>query len=146
MSGMSNYLENKLIDQLFRAQVFSFPITLYFALLTAAPNDTGGGTEVSGGGYARVPVVASLANFAGTQGAGSTTASTGTTATTSNNGAVTFPAPSAAWGVVGWMAVYDAGTTGNLLWYSPLAVAKTINSGDAAPSFPAASFALQLDN
>lgn len=146
MSAMSNYLENKLIDQLFRGQVYSFPSTLYFGLLTATASDTGGGTEVSGGSYARAGKAASLANFAGTQAAGSTTASSGTTGTTSNNTVITFPAPTANWGSVGHMGIYDASTGGNLLWWGPLAVAKTINNGDEAPSFAAAAFEIQLDN
>jgi len=146
MSAMSDYLENKLIDQLFRGQAFAFPGTLYFGLLTAAPSDTGGGTEVAGGSYARVSKVASLANFAGTQGAGTTTASTGTGGTTSNNGAITFPAPTANWGTVGYVGIYDASTAGNLLWWGALTTPKTINNGDAAPSYAAAAFTLQLDN
>lgn len=121
-------------------------LTAYFGLLTAAPSDTGGGTEVSGGSYARVAVNATMANFAGTQAAASTTASTGTGATTSNNGAVTFPAPTAGWGVVTHVGVYDQLTGGNLLFWAALTVSKTINNGDAAPSFAAAAFTLQLDN
>lgn len=146
MAAMSDYLENKLIDQLFRGQTYSFPGTLYFGLLTAAPSDTGGGTEVTGGAYTRKAVVASLANFAGTQSAGSTVASSGSSGTTSNNGAITFPAPSANWGVVTHMAIYDASTAGNLLFWAPLAVAKTINNGDDAPSFGIAAFTYQIDN
>lgn len=146
MAAMSNYLENKLVDQLFRAQAYTFPTTLYFGLLTAAPSDTGGGTEVSGGSYARVGVAASLANFAGTQAAASTTASSGTGGTTSNNGAITFPAPTANWGVATHMAIYDASTAGNLLFWAALANPKTINNADAAPSFAAAAFTYQIDN
>lgn len=121
-------------------------LNLYFGLLTAAPSDTGGGTEVSGGSYARVSVAAAMAQFAGTQAAASTTASTGTGGTTSNNNTVTFPAPSAPWGVVTHMAVYDQLTGGNLLFWSVLTASKTINSGDAAPAFAAAAFTLQIDN
>jgi hypothetical protein len=116
------------------------------ALLTAAPSDTGGGTEVTGGSYARVAVASSLANWAGTQAAASTVASTGTSGTTSNNAVITFPAPTAAWGSVTHMAVYDATTAGNLLFWAPLTVAKTVNNGDAAPSFAAAALTFQIDN
>jgi hypothetical protein len=146
MAAMSDYLENKLIDQLFRAQAFSFPATLYVALYTAAPSDTGGGTEVTGGSYARVSAAASLANFAGTQAAGSTTASTGTNGTTSNNGAITFPAPTANWGVVTHFAIYDASSAGNELFWGALTTAKTVNNGDAAPSFAAAALSIQIDS
>jgi len=146
MGALSDFVENKIIDWFLRGQAYTPPATVYVALLTAAPSDTGGGTEVSGGSYARVAVASSLANWAGTQAAASTTASSGTGGTTSNNGAITFPAPTANWGSVTHMAVYDASSAGNLLWYSALTTAKTVNSGDPAPSFPAASLTLQLDS
>lgn len=146
MAAMSDYLENKLIDQIFRGQAFTFPATLYVGLLTAAPSDTGGGTEVTGGSYARVGVTASLTNFAGTQSAGSTTASSGTGGTTSNNASITFPAPTANWGSVTHFGIYDAASAGNLLFYGSLGTAKTVNNGDAAPSFAAAALSVQIDN
>ena len=118
---------------------------VYVGLLTAAPSDSGGGTEVSGGSYARVAVANTAANWAGTQAAASTTVSTGTGGTTSNNGAITFPAPTANWGVVTHTAVYDQATGGNLLFWSALTVSKTVNNGDAAPSYAAAALTFQLD-
>lgn len=146
MAALSDYLENKILDYVLRAQAFSAPATTYVALLTAAPSDTGGGTEVTGGSYARVAVTSSLTNWAGTQSTGSTTASSGTGGQTSNNNTITFPAPTANWGVVTHMGVYDASTSGNLLFYAALTVSKTINNGDAAPSFAAAALTLQIDN
>ncbi len=118
----------------------------YVALFTATPSDTGGGTEVTGGSYARVAVGNSLANLAGTQSATSTTLSSGSGGTTSNNAAVTFPAPTANWGIVTSFGVYDTPTGGNLLFYANLTVSKTINNGDAAPSFPISSLTFQIDN
>ena len=156
MAALSDFAENKLIDWLFRAQAIGItgasagagtgPTTLYIALLTAAPSDTGGGTEVSGGSYARVSVTSSLANWAGTQSAGSTVASSGTTGTTSNNNAVTFPAPTANWGVITHAAIYDASSAGNLISWSALGTSKTVNNGDPAPSFAAAALTFQIDN
>lgn len=145
MAAMSDYLENKLIDQIFRGQAFSFPSTLYVGLFTANPSDTGGGTEITGNNYARVSVAASLANFAGTQGAGTTAASSGTGGTTSNNASLTFPTPSATWGTVTGFGIYDAASGGNLLWYGALSINKTINQGDTV-TFPAASLSIQIDN
>jgi hypothetical protein len=145
MAAMSNFLENKIIDQIFRGQAYSFPTTLYVGLFTAAPTDTGGGTEVSGGGYARASVAASLANFAGTQGAGTTSASSGDTGTTSNNASITFVTPGATWGTVSGFGVFDAATGGNLLFYGTLSISKTINQGDTV-TFPAASLSVQIDN
>ena len=156
MSAMADFLENKIIDFIFRAQALGVtgatagagtgPATLYVGLVTGAENDAAGGTEVSGGSYARVAVTSSLANWAGTQSAGSTTASTGTGGTTSNNNAVTFPAPTGNWGVCVGFGIWDATTTGNLLFYGALSVNKTINNGDAAPSFAAGQLSIQIDN
>lgn len=141
MSAMSDYLENKLIDQLFRGQSAPGTTTLYVGLLTAAPSDAGGGTEVSTGSYARVSVTSSLANWAGTQAAASTTASSGTGGQTSNNSAITFPTPTAGWGTVTHFGIYDAATSGNLLFWGQLTIAKTINEADTV-TFPAASLSI----
>lgn len=156
MAAMSDFMENKLIDWLLRAQAIGItgasaaagtgPTAVYVALLTAAPSDTGGGTEVTGGSYARVTVTSALTAWAGTQSAGSTTASSGSGGTTSNNNAITFPAPTANWGVVTHVALYDASSSGNLLLWAALTVSKTINNGDAAPSFAAAALTFQIDN
>jgi hypothetical protein len=120
--------------------------TYYVALFTANPSDTGGGTEVSGGSYARVALTLSLANMAGTQAAASTTASSGTSGTTSNNNTITFPSPTANWGTVTGMALMDAATGGNMHVFAALTTSKTVNNGDAAPTFAAAALTIQLDN
>lgn len=156
MAAMSDFLENKLIDWLFRGQAIgitgasagagSGPTSLYVGLFTANPTDTGGGTEVSGGAYARVTIASSLANWAGTQAAASTTASSGTSGTTSNNGAITFPAPTANWGVITGFGIFDATSGGNLLIWGSLSTSKTVNNGDAAPAFNAAALSIQIDN
>ena len=156
MTAFSDIAENKLIDWFFRAQAIGItgataaagtgPATLYVGLFTATPSDAGGGTEVSGGSYARVSVTSSLANWAGTQGAGTTTASTGTTGTTSNNNAITFPSPTGNWGTITSIGIFDAVSGGNLLIWGPLTTSKTVNNGDAAPSFPAGTLQFQIDN
>lgn len=146
MAALTDYAENRIIDWLLRGQTFTPPATVHVGLLTAAPTDSSAGTEVSGGGYARVAVASSLANWAGTQSSGSTTASSGTSGTTSNNNAITFPAPTANWGSVTHFAVYDAASAGNMLFFAALGTPKTINNGDAAPSFAAAALTFQIDN
>lgn len=145
MSAMTDYLENKLIDQIFRAQVFAFPATLYIGLLTAAPSDATGGTEATGGSYARVAVVGSLANWAGTQAAGSTVASSGTGGTTSNNGAISFPTPSANWGTITHFGIYDAASAGNLLFWGALSSSKAVFTGDAV-SIQIGQLQVQIDD
>jgi hypothetical protein len=143
---MSNYLENKLIDWLLRAQAFTPPATTYVGLFTASPADAGGGTEVSGGNYARAAIVSGLTQWAGTQSSGSTVASSGTGGTTSNNAAVTFNAPSANWGTIVAVGLFDALTVGNLLFFGAQSPSKTVNNGDAAPSFAIGALQLQIDN
>lgn len=153
---MTDFTENKLIDWFFRAQAIGItgasaaagtgPTSLFIGLYTANPTDAAGGTEVTGGSYARVTVTSSLANWAGTQAAASTTASTGTSGTTSNNAAITFPAPTANWGTITGVGIFDATTAGNLLFFGALTTSKTVNNGDAAPSFAAAALTVQIDN
>lgn len=145
--GCSDYLSNNLIDFIFRGQSFTFPTTMYEALFTASPGNSGGGTEVGGGiGYARVATTGSLANWAGTQSAGSTVASTGSGGQTSNNASIPFAGPvTSAWGTVVANAEYDASSGGNLLFWAPLtdaatnliATPKTVPSGVTPPLFPA---------
>lgn len=110
--------------------------------------------EVSGGSYARVKLsssgIAQLADWAGTQSTGSTTASTGTSSTTSNNSSAAFPSPTANWATgstqVGVFCLYDALTGGNLLAFGALNAPKSVNNGDGAPTFAAAALTASLDN
>jgi hypothetical protein len=100
-------------------------------------------TEASYTGYGRVTQASSLADWSGTQSAGSTTASTGTSGQTSNNNIITFGAPtSAQTGIVVGMFLADASSAGNIIVWSMLTNPKTINNGDAAPNFPAAAFTI----
>jgi hypothetical protein len=145
-TDLTNYTENKLIDWFFRGQAFTPPTTIYIGLLTAACSDSAAGTEVTGGSYARVAVTSTLANWAGTQSAGSTTASSGTGGTTSNNAIIAFPMPSATWGAVSYVGWYDASTSGNLLICKQLTLPKTINNGDPAPQFAIGTMTFRIDN
>jgi hypothetical protein len=114
MAEMSNYLENALINATLRATAYTAPTTVYVGLYTSDPTDANTGTEVTGGSYTRTAV---------TFGAPSD-------GVTTNSAAVEFPQATADWGVVGWIGILDASTSGNLLYHSPLDVAKTISSGD----------------
>lgn len=144
-AAMSDYWENKTVDHLFRATAYTAPLTLYVGLSTAACGETGFGTEVTGGAYARVAVTSGTAAWNGTHG-NTTGASSGTGGTISNAAVLTFPAPIANWGVVTHFFISDAASAGNILVCSALSTAKTINNGDAAPSFGAAALTFQIDN
>lgn len=146
MAAMSDYLENKLIDLIFRGQSYTAPV-LYVGLLTAAPTDAGGGTEVTGNAYARVKAAAgasqALTDWKSTQN--DNVASTGTTGTTTNTNAVNFATPTGSWGLVTHFGIYDALTSGNLLFWGALTQSKTINTGDTV-SFAAGQLSVQIDN
>ena len=146
MAALTNFAENKIVDALLRGQSLAAPATWYIALFTVTPGEAGGGTEVSGGGYARVAVNASLAAWAGTQGAGTTAVSSGTSGTTSNNASATFPTPTANWGLVNSWGLMDASTGGNMWIYAALTTSKNVNNGDPAPSYAAGALTFQIDN
>jgi len=144
MAAFSNYLENALVDHIMRATAYTAGTTRYVALFTAAPSDSGGGTEVSGGAYARAQLDASTTNWTNTQASGSG-ASSGTGGATQNNAIVTFPTPSGAnWGVITHFGIFDASTSGNLLFHGALTASKTVNDGDAAPTFPVGTLVITL--
>lgn len=126
MSQMSDYLEGQIRAHVFRTASFTKPTVLAVALYTAAPGETGGGTEVTGGSYARVQRNPLDANW---------TAASATDGLTDNAADLVFPAPTANWGSVTHMAILDATSAGNFLVYGALTTPKTINNGDAAPSF-----------
>lgn len=142
--ALSDYLENKLVDHVFRGTAYTAPATIYVALYTSACSDSAGGTEVTGGSYARASLATGTTTWANTQASG-TGASTGTNGTTSNSSTISFATPSAGWGTVTHIGLLDASTSGNLLVCTALTVSKTINTSDTV-SFPAASLTVQFDN
>lgn len=126
MSNMSDYLEVQLRAHLFRTASFTKPTVLGVGLFTVTPSDAGGGTEVTGGSYGRVNLPPLDANW---------TAVSATDGNTDNAVAITFPAPTANWGVVVAFGIFDATSAGNLLVWGPITPNKTVNNGDPAPSF-----------
>jgi hypothetical protein len=130
---MSDYLEVQLRAHVFRTASFAKPAQLWVSLHTANPTDAGTGAEVSGGSYARVERDPLDANW---------TAPDSTGGVTANAAAITFPAPTANWGVVTHFGIWDASAGGNLICYGALTTPKTINNGDAAPSFAIGALAM----
>jgi len=119
MSALSAYLENKIADHILGRVVFTAPVTVYLALYTTAPSESGGGTEVSGGSYARLSVTNSALNFpdaiAGVK---------------SNGTQLTFIEATAGWGTITYWGMYDAASGGNLLFFGALGTPTAIASGD----------------
>ena len=116
MSEMSNHLEVALLNLTLNGVAFTPVNNPYVSLHTSDPTDAGTGTEVSGGSYART--AASFATASGTSGLVATDAD------------VTFPTATGTWGTIGWIGIWDAATSGNMLFHTPLDSAKTIDSGD----------------
>jgi hypothetical protein len=114
------------------------PGAVWVALFTAAPTDAGGGTEVTGGNYARQQI---------TQVDGNWSAPSGTPSASTNAVAVTFPVPvaSAYSAPVTHFVFFDAVTGGNMLGWQALATPKTVNQNDAAPSFSIGALSWQED-
>lgn len=106
----------------------------------------GAWTEVTGAGYARVKAAAgasqALTDWKSTQN--DSLASTGTSGTSTNTNAITYGSPTAAWGFVWGLAIYDALAAGNAWAWGPLTQPKTVNNGDAAPSFAAGAVSVTL--
>lgn len=114
MAAFSNYLENALINGTLRATTYTAPTTVYVGLFTDDPTDAGSGTEVSGNAYART-----AATFAApSNGAAVTSAD------------VQFPQATGTWGTVTHFAIFDALTTGNMMYHGALTTSKTIEIGD----------------
>ena len=130
MSSFSDYTENLVLTYLFTTGSATRPTAWYVGLFTAAPSDTGGGTEVTGNGYARVVT--------------GTISGSGTATTFSNDAAIEFAAASGGnWGTVGWAGIFDASTGGNLLAWAPLTTSRVINDGDVF-RIPATSLTITL--
>lgn len=117
----SNYLENALLDHVYGGGNYTRPGTVYIALFTAAPSDSGGGTEVSGGSYARLAVTNDATNWPAASGG-----------LKSNGTLFTFVTASASWGTVVAFGIFDASSAGNLLNWGDLTVSKLIDTGDTA--------------
>jgi hypothetical protein len=118
VTAKADFLENAVINAALRNTVGPFPIAAAFmALYTAAPGETGGGTEVGAGvGYARQ----SVAFGAPSNGA------------TDNTAIETFgPNTTTNWGTITHAALLDASSGGNFLYYGALAASRTVNIGDS---------------
>lgn len=113
MAGnLSNYLEDKLIDHFLGTTSFTAPAAVYVALYTVAPSDAGGGTEVTGGSYAR-------------QTATFTASASGATSNNSNIDFTNMPAAT-----VVAIGIHDNVSAGNLLLWGTLTTNKTTDAGD----------------
>lgn len=113
MGSKTDYLENKVLDHILGVAAYTQP-TIYVALFTSSPTEAGGGTEVTGGSYAR-----QAASFGAASGGAA-----------SNSGAITFSSMPACT-VVGF-ALMDAASGGNMLYYADFSSSQGFASGTDA--------------
>lgn len=119
----SDYLEAKLLDHVLGNTPYSAPANVYIALYTTAPTDAGGGVEVVGGNYARVALVNNITNWPN---------ASGTPTSKSNGTIITFPIATASWGTIAAFGVFDASTSGNLLYWATLTAPTLVDVGFVA--------------
>lgn len=118
MSSFTDFTENLVLNWLFTTNSATRPTAWFVGLFTAAPSDTGGGTEVSGNGYAR-------------KATGTMTVSGTSPTNCTNSAAIEFdPASGGNWGTITHVAIFSASTAGNMLGWAALTTARTINNGD----------------
>jgi len=131
MGAFSNYLEEKIVEHFLRNNAITPPTTIYVALFESDPGEANGGTETSYTGYARQP---------------STWTALDANGQTKNVSALTFPANgnAAASVTITHLALYDAATAGNRLFYAQLSASKTLSPGDVL-SFAANAIVFGLD-
>ena len=120
MSEASDYVENQILNCYLNQTNITAPTNIYLGLHTADPTDAGSGAECSGNGYARVEITDKFSAASGTGGS------------ISSNADITgFTASGGAWGTVTHIGIYDASTSGNLLFHTALDSSATVNDGDS---------------
>jgi hypothetical protein len=126
MSSFSDYLEDAVLNYVFRNTGTPTSANVYLALYTVTPSDTGGGTEVSGAGYARQATA-----FDASSGGAIT-----------NTSAESFTASGGAYGTVVAVGIFDAVTSGNLLAWDGIN-STTLADGDKI-TFPIGDIDISL--
>lgn len=131
MSDASNSLEASILTHLLRTGSWSKPATLYAALFTVMPGEDGtGGTEVTGGSYARVACGPSDAWWS---------------AAGANLQRIQFATPTADWGLVlGW-GLFTASSGGTHLVARELEEPVNVKTGESAVAFEAGDLSIAVD-
>lgn len=121
MANLVDSEENKILDGLLGVTPYTTVTTVYLALFTAAPTDTGSVTaEVAGGSYNRVSL------------AGLFSAATGTIGESKNTSAIIFPVSTADWGTITHIGIMASGvpTTADMIMWGALVTPVPMVSSD----------------
>jgi len=114
--AFSNYLEDEITGWINGTTFDAAPTSTFVQLYSQDPTESGSAT---GALYTRVSVAA-----------GGWTRVTSGVATLSNTGVITITPSAASGATATHVAVFDAITSGNMLFYGALAASKVIASGD----------------
>ena len=125
--SLTNEFETRTLQWLFTTGSPTRPTNWYVGLFTAAPDDTGGGTEISGNAYARESVTFTVSGNEAT-----------------NDAALEWATATGSWGTITHVAVFDASTSGNMIAYASLTASKVIETGDVF-RIPAGDLDITLD-
>ncbi len=112
MAQMSDYLQNQLINGVFRNITYLPAADLYVALYSTDPTEADTGTELTGSGYARIIVTFDAPAI----GSG----------TSQNTDDITFPTATADWVEITHIGIRDATGGGNLLAFQALSTPVTV--------------------
>jgi hypothetical protein len=118
MSAATDYTEALALNWLLTTTTVTRPTTWYVGLFTSATSDAGAGTEVSGNGYARQSAAFSVATVSGTTKA-------------SNTATITFPVATGTWGTITYIAIFNAQSSGQMLFHGPVVTSKLIEVDDS---------------
>lgn len=115
MTKMTNYLESKLANHVLKNTAYTPPTTLYVAMHTADPTETGTVSEIT------TATFATYARKAVTLGA--------------ESGGVCLNSADVTWDncpaiTISHLSIWDALTGGNALFYGPLTAAQVMASGN----------------
>ena len=134
MGSFSDYLENELLDHVFKTGAYTPATNIYVALLTSTPDDADTGSTLPGEITGTGALVRIKCNTWDAAAAGAT----------ENTQTVTFAQAAADMGTVTHFALTDATTNGNCLGWGALSASRVISSGDTA-SFATGDLDITLD-
>jgi len=130
MGAFSDYLETKLLDYTLRGTGYTAPTSVWVGLCTGACSSDSTAAEADAGTYARKQITFDAAS---------------TSSIKSNSATITFdPATGTSWGVISGYGIYDASSSGNLMYYSTLSTPVTCNVGDTL-EFAGSAITVTLD-
>lgn len=141
MSQFSDYLEQALVNHIFRDTAYSQPTSIFIALFTSNPGEDGSGTEVDSDStwtdYERQDAAVGDVKVSGWAAPAN--------GVTQNAKVITFPPNNGeATITVTHIGIYDAISGGNLLFYAPLVSSKSLLQGDVL-SFGVGSITVTID-